>query len=198
VIINIIKKVAFSEASNKRWPPDSLNELRANYSLLAPAISAVLRCPSEHSPLVSPHIATMRAFTTILLLAALFGLARLNTYASSPDLSRAESHVLRTIAYSVGSGLLTNGLCGILAPRLDPEIKAKDAFTSCMPFGLAGTAITIKLYMFATTSWKAEEWQYAKQLPRRAEITVMDVLGMNPEIPRGAGARSEDDMRQEL
>lgn len=138
----------------------------------------------------------MRTLTTILLLVALFGLARLNTYASSPDVSRAESHVLKTIVYGLGGGLLINGLCGTAAPHLDPEIKASDGFVSCVPFGVAATVATARIYTFDIGGWTNEEWWYARHLPRTVETGLRDMLGMNEESMRAREA--QDTARLEL
>lgn len=120
----------------------------------------------------------MRTFTKILLFLLVLGLAKLNTYTKSPHLSTAESHVLKTITYGVGGGLLVNTLCGMAAPGLDPEIPSSDSFMSCAPFGLAGSVIVARTYVFVTGGWGIEQWWYANQLPRRVESGIREVLGL--------------------
>lgn len=119
----------------------------------------------------------MRTLTKIILFILVLGLAKLNTYTKSPHLSPAESHVLRTITYGVGGGLLVNTVCGMAAPGLDPEIPDSDSFMSCAPFGLAGTVIVTRAYVFMSGGWGMEQWWYANQLPLRVENSLRDLLG---------------------
>ncbi|KAK9424983.1 hypothetical protein SUNI508_13234 [Seiridium unicorne] len=121
----------------------------------------------------------MRILTNIFLVLLVLGVARLNTYTKSPDLTPAESNVLRTITYGVGSGLLINTVCGIAAPSLDPEIPSSDSFMSCAPFGIGGSLIVARIYVFTTGGWGLEHWWYLNQLPKLAENGIRGVLGLN-------------------
>jgi hypothetical protein len=124
----------------------------------------------------------MRLFTNILLLLMILGVVKLNTYTQSPHLTPAESHVLKTITYGVGSGVLINTVCAMAAPAIDPEIPASDSFTSCAPFGLAGSLIVARVHVFTTGGWGAEQWWYLNQLPKIAENAFRDLLGF-PQKP---------------
>lgn len=118
----------------------------------------------------------MRTVTKIFLFILVLALAKLNTYTKSPHLTPAESHVLRTITYGVGAGLAVNTVCGMAAPNLDPDIPSSDSFISCAPFGLAGSVIAARVYVFVTGGWGIEQWWYANQLPRKIENAVRGVL----------------------
>ncbi|KAI1860536.1 hypothetical protein JX265_009935 [Neoarthrinium moseri] len=119
----------------------------------------------------------MRLFTKIFLFFVALFLARLNSFTRSPTLTPAEAHVLKTVTYGLGGGLLINTLCGIAAPSIDPQVAAADGFMSCAPFGLAGTVITARVYVFTTGGWGMEQWWYANQLPRVVENAVREKLG---------------------
>ncbi|KAH8202079.1 hypothetical protein TruAng_003747 [Truncatella angustata] len=120
----------------------------------------------------------MRIFTKITLFLLALGVAKLNTYTNSPHLTLAESHVLKAITYGVGSGLLINTVCGIAAPSIDPEISSSDSFMSCAPFGMAGTLIVARVYVFTTGGWGMEHWWYLNHLPRRVENGIRNVIGV--------------------
>ncbi|KAI0130014.1 hypothetical protein BJ170DRAFT_593551 [Xylariales sp. AK1849] len=106
----------------------------------------------------------MRTLTKVLLFVIVLGISKLNTYSKLPEHSPAESHVLRTITYGLGGGMLINTLCGMTAPQIDAEISPNDGFMSCAPFGLAGTLVVARMYIFATGGWGREQWVYANQL----------------------------------
>ncbi|ETS77315.1 hypothetical protein PFICI_11189 [Pestalotiopsis fici W106-1] len=119
----------------------------------------------------------MRLFTKVFLCLLVIGLAKLNAYTKSSQVTPAESHVLKTITYGVGAGLLVNTVCGIAAPSLDPDIPASESFMSCSPFGFAGSLIVARVYVFTTGGWGFEQWWYVNQLPRVAENGLRDALG---------------------
>lgn len=119
----------------------------------------------------------MRLFTRFLLFLMVLGLAKLNSYTKSPQITPTQSQVLKTITYSLGGGLLMNTVCGIVAPSLDPDIPSSDSFMSCSPFGLAGSLIIARVHIFTTGGWKFEHWWYVNQLPRIAENGIRGALG---------------------
>lgn len=139
----------------------------------------------------------MRTLTKLIIFILVLGLAKLNTYSRSVYLPPAESHVLRTIMYGVGGGLIVNTVCGMAAPGLDPEIPSSDGFMSCAPYGLAGAAIVTRIYVFMTGGWGMEQWWYLNQLPLRIDNGVREVLGweQRPLPPRPARLVKVDDGR---
>lgn len=131
----------------------------------------------------------MRLFTKFLIFLMVIGLAKLNNYTKSPHITPAQSQVLKTITHSLGGGLLMNTVCGIAAPRLDPDIPSSDSFMSCSPFGLSGALIITRVHIFTAGGWKFDHWSYFYQLPRIAENGIRGALGFaerplpRPDLP---------------
>lgn len=139
----------------------------------------------------------MRLITKFFLLLLALGLVKLNTYTKSSQVTPAESHVLKTITYGIGAGLLINTACGLAAPSLDPDIPASDSFASCSPFGLAGSLIVARVYVHTTGGWGWEQWWYVNEkLPVVAGNGVRGALGLAqrplPSKPVLSSAQAEE------
>lgn len=88
-------------------------------------------------------------------------------------------------------GLVINTVCGIVAPRLDPEIRSEDGFASCTPFGLVGAAIVGRMYVYGSGGWGPAEYSYARQLPKSLRAMLRDALpsGGNDDVLKEATSR---------
>lgn len=123
----------------------------------------------------------MRVFSLLFVVLSAALVHQLYSTALANQVSRFEADVLRTLAFTLGSGLAINVGCALVARSLDEAVLPGTEMWSCAPYGTIGGALVTRAHIFGLGGYKPEHWAYAYSLPRRAQSWVHEaVAGMMP------------------
>lgn len=118
----------------------------------------------------------MRVFSVLFVVLSAALVHQLHSAAATDAASRFEADVLRTLAFTLGSGLALNVGCALVARRLDAAVLPGTEMWSCAPYGTIGGALVTRAHIFGLGGYKPEHWAYAYSLPRRAQGRVRDAV----------------------
>jgi cytochrome bd-type quinol oxidase subunit 2 len=100
----------------------------------------------------------------------------LHNLATSDNFDAAARHVLDTVTWSVGVGTAVNAFCGLgtYAFRAKTEVEPGTEMAVCAPYGLVFAAIAVRVHIFSTGGYGAQEWNYVMNAPSIVSRAVED------------------------
>lgn len=118
----------------------------------------------------------MHVFSVLFVVLSAALIHQLYSTASTDQVSRFEADVLRTLTFSLGTGLAINVGCALVARNLDEAILPGTEMWSCAPYGTISGALITRAHIFGLGGYKPEHWAYVYSLPRRAQGWVRETV----------------------